>query len=99
MGLSGGEQAQHAPDDSERSVPDRVTRRKVRGRRPFGAAPANRRPLPPWAGRRAVPRVYFDGVIQSVNDWSPNTNVPQFPDTDRSSNRFPGPKRSPTATL
>ena len=41
---------------------------RVRGRRPCGAAPADRRPLPPWAGRRASPRVYFDGVMQSVND-------------------------------
>ena len=77
----------------------RTARGKVRGRHPCGAAPADRRPLPPWAGRRAVPRVYFDGVIQSVNDSLPNTNVPQFPETDRSSNRFPGPKRSPIATL
>jgi len=75
----------------------RTARGKVRGRHPCGAA--DRRPLPPWAGRRAVSRVYFDGVIQSVNDSSPNTNVPQFPETDRSSNRFPGPKRSPIATL
>src|SRR5262249_45725758 len=35
----------------------------------------------------------------SVNDSSPKTNVPQFPDTERSSNRFPGPKLSSTVTV
>jgi hypothetical protein len=65
---------------------------------PARAALADRRPLPPWAGRRRVTR-YFCGVMQSVNDWSPNRNVPQFPDTDRSSNAWFGPKVSPSAIV
>ncbi len=61
--------------------------------------PRHRRPLPPWAGRRVSLPAYFDGVMQSVNCSSPKTNVPQFPETDRSSKRFPGPNFSPTATV
>jgi hypothetical protein len=65
--------------------------RKGRPRQPATA--------PPVGGSPGLPLVYFDGVMHSVNDSSPKTNVPQFPDTDRSSNRSPGPKRSPTATV
>ena len=49
-----------------------VELRYTLGLGPDGTALAVRRPLPPWAARRAqTPRRYFSGVTQSVNDSSP----------------------------
>ena len=43
------------------------------------AAPLDRRPLPPWALAGVGVGGYLFCGTQSVNDWSPNRNVAQFP--------------------
>ena len=63
------------------------------------AAPARPATAPPVG---ASPASVSDPIVlgtQSVNDWSPNRNVAQFPETDCSRYCLFGPNVSPAATL
>ena len=88
VGFTGREQAQHAPIiGNRRTAPSgatEATRPRATAERCRGgpkAAPADRRPLPPWADRRGFV-TYFGDVAQSVNCSSPNRNVAQSPEID-----------------
>ena len=64
------------------------------------AAPARPATAPPvGASPASVSAVYLFCGKQSVNDWSPNRNVAQFPETDCSRYCLFGPNVSPAATL
>ena len=94
VGLAGSEHPQHPPIIG--TGWGAWTGRGWGGGGPANEAAPAPATAPPVGGSPGPEPVYFDGVKQSVKDWSPNRNVAQFPATSRSS-KLPPANVAPSA--